>query len=338
MNRKLKIFGVLLASTIILSGCGSAKLKNKEEVVFSVNGDKVTADTMYKELRDKYAKTLMIDVIDKKILDKVYKNDSEIDTQAKNAVESLKTQYADNWEETMENAGYDSEEDLLDYYKLSFQRTKAIDDYIKDEISEEDIKKYYDEEMAGDIRCKHILIGVSDGSATDGSESTGLSDEDAKKKAEDLIKQLNDGADFSKLAKENSTDTGSAKDGGDLGYFNKGEMVQEFEDAAYKLKVNEYTKEPVKTSYGYHIILKTGEKDKAKLSKVKKTIIEKIAEQKKEDDPTLEITALDKLRKEYKLKFKDSKYKKLYKKYIEAAKESAKKSAEESSSNTSSAS
>ena len=47
-------------------------------------------------------------------------------------------------------------------------------------------------------------------------------------------------------------------------------MVSEFEDAAYKLKVNEYTKEPVKTTYGYHIILKTGEKEKPKLKKVKK--------------------------------------------------------------------
>ena len=86
-----------------------------------------------------------------------------------------------------------------------------------------------------------------------------------RKKLKDLIKKLNDGEDFATLAKENSDDTGSAANGGDLGYFNKGEMVKEFEDAAYNLKVNEYTKEPVKTTYGYHIILKTGEKDKAKL-------------------------------------------------------------------------
>ena len=328
MKKKVVFLAALLMCTILVTGCGSAKLKNGEEVVFTVNGSKVSANSMYKDLRDKYAKTLMIDVIDKKILDKVYKDDSDIETQAKNAVESLKTQYADDWEGTLESAGYDSEDDLLDYYKLSYQRSKAIDDYIKDNIKDDDIKKYYDEDMAGDIRCKHILIGVSE--SADSSDDSALTDEEAKKKAEDLIKQLNDGADFSKLAKENSTDTGSAEKGGDLGFFNKGEMVQEFEDAAYKLKVDEYTKEPVKTSYGYHIILKTDEKDKAKLSKVKKTIIEKITEQRKEDDPTLEITAMDELRKEYKLEFKDSKYKKLYKQYIKAAKKSAEESASQS--------
>lgn len=321
--------GVIVLSTIMLSlfiftGCKGAKLKNGEEVVFSVNGQKVSADKMYKKLRDKYAKTLMIDVIDKEILDDVYKNDKDIETQAKNSIESLKVQYKDNWEDTLKSGGFDSEDDLFDYYKLTYQRSKAIDDYIKDSISDDKVKEYYENETDGDIRCKHILIGVKDSNSQD---AEGLTDEEAKKKAEELIKKLNEGADFSKLAKENSTDTGSAQKGGDLGYFNKGEMVKEFEEAAYKLKVKEYTKEPVKSSYGYHIILKTDEKKKAKLSKVKKTIIEKLVKKQKEDKPTIEVEALDNLRKEYKLKFKDSKYKKLYNRYIEESKKSAEESA-----------
>lgn len=333
-KKKILFVTTLVIGLVFLTGCGNAKLKNGKEVVFTVNGDKVTADSFYKDLRDKYAKTLMIDIIDKKILDDLYKGDSDIETQANNAVESLKAQYSDNWEETLENAGYDSEEDLKDYYKLSFQRSKAIDDKIKEDISNKNIREYYNNESVGDIRCKHILIGVST-STSSSEENTGLSDEDAKKKAEEIIKKLDAGEDFDKLAKENSTDTGSASKGGDLGYFNKGDMVQEFETAAYNLKVKEYTKEPVKTSYGYHIILKTDEKEKPKLNKLKKTIIEKLVEQKKEDDPTLEVTVMDKLRKEYKLNFKDAKLKKLYKKYIEAAKKSAEKAAEESSSNAS---
>ena len=103
-------------------------------------------------------------------------------------------------------------------------------------------------------------------------------------------------------------------------------MVEEFEDAAYKLKVNEYTKTPVKTTYGYHIILKTGEKDKPKLKAVKENIIESIKDQRLKDDPTLEVTTLDEVRKSYGLKFKDSKLKSLYKKYINASIESAKNS------------
>ena len=94
-------------------------------------------------------------------------------------------------------------------------------------------------------------------------------------------------------------------------------MVKEFEDAAYALKVNEYTKEPVKTSYGYHIILKTGEKDKKSLKKAKKEIIEKLIDQKQSEDKTITVTALDEIRKNYGLKFKDSKLKSIYKEYID---------------------
>ena len=87
--------------------------------------------------------------------------------------------------------------------------------------------------------------------------------EEALNKAKEVIKKLNDGADFAKLAKEYSSDSSNASKGGDLGYFNTGDMAEEFETAAYKLKLNEYTKEPVKTKFGYHIILKTGEKGKS---------------------------------------------------------------------------
>ena len=72
-------------------------------------------------------------------------------------------------------------------------------------------------------------------------------------KAKELIDQLNKGADFAKLAKENSLD-GSKDNGGDLGYFVKASMVKEFGDAAFALKKDAYTKTPVKTQFGYHII------------------------------------------------------------------------------------
>lgn len=310
---------VIMAGVLLTTGC-KTKLKNGEEVAISVNGKNITADTLYKELRNKYAKQIIVDDIDRKIFNTIYKDDEEIEKLVSNQIEYIKNQYADNYEETLKNAGYEDEDALKDEIRLSYQRTKAVDDYIKDNIKDDEIKKYYNEEMSGDISAKHILIKVK--SDTD---SEGLSDEEAKKKAEDLIKKLNDGADFSTLAKENSDDTGSATKGGDLGYFNKGDMVKEFETAAYNLKVKEYTKEPVKTSYGYHIILKTGEKDKAKLKDVKKEIIEKLVEKKKEEDKTITVTALDEIRKNYKLKIKDSKLKKIYKEYINESKESATK-------------
>ena len=68
-----------------------------------------------------------------------------------------------------------------------------------------------------------------------------------------LIKQLNEGASFEELAKANSTD-GTAANGGSLGYFAKTDVVPAFGEAAFNLKVGEYTKKPVKTDFGYHVI------------------------------------------------------------------------------------
>ena len=317
-KNKIILGAAILAVGVLLSTGCRAKLKNGEEVAISVNGKNITADTLYKELKNKYAKNIIVDLIDKKIFSTIYKNDKDIEKQVSNQLEYIKTQYKDNWDETLKNAGYSSESELEDELRLSFQRTKAVDDYIKDNIKDSEIKKYYDEEISNDISAKHILIKVK--SDTD---EEGLSDEEALAKANDLINKLNEGADFSELAKENSDDTGSAQNGGDLGYFNKGDMVKEFEDAAYSLNVDEYTKEPVKTTYGYHIILKTGEKDKAKFEDMKDEIIEKIVSKKKEEDSTISVTALDKIRSNYKLKFKDSKLKKLYKEYVDSSLENA---------------
>jgi peptidyl-prolyl cis-trans isomerase C len=80
--------------------------------------------------------------------------------------------------------------------------------------------------------------------------------------AKDVIKQLDAGKSFADLAKEKSTDPNKA-DGGDLGYFTKGRMVKEFEEAAFALDKGTYTKTPVKTDFGYHVILVEDKRDAA---------------------------------------------------------------------------
>lgn len=81
----------------------------------------------------------------------------------------------------------------------------------------------------------------------------------AKKKADELYEKVKNGGDFAQLAKENSGDTASAANGGDLGFFGKGKMVPEFETAAFALKPGEIS-QPVRTVYGYHIIKVTEKK------------------------------------------------------------------------------
>lgn len=307
---------IALGAVILVTGCGhKAKLKDGKEVAISVNKKDITAEDIYDELKNKYAKQVLADLIDKKIFDELYKDDSEIEEQVNSYLEYIKSSYSDNWDETLKNAGYENEDAFKDEIRLNYQRQKAVDEYLKKNISDDDIQKYYDDKYSGNIEASHILIKV----ASDGEE--GLSDEDAKAKAEDLIKQLNDGADFATLAKENSDDAGSAANGGALGSFNKGKMVKEFEEAAYKLGVNEYTKEPVKTTYGYHIILKTKEEDKKSLKDAKEEIIEKILEEKKEDS-NYSANALEAIRKENGLKFEDTILEDKYNDYLDSLKSS----------------
>ncbi|MBR3116388.1 MAG: peptidylprolyl isomerase [Bacilli bacterium] len=307
---------VALGAVLLVTGCGhKAKLKDGKEVAISVNKKDITVEDIYDELKSKYAKQILADIIDKKIFNDLYKGDEEIEKQVNNYVEYIKSSYSDNWEETLKNAGYDSEDAFKDEIRLNYQRQKAVDEYLKKSVTDDEIQKYYDDEYSGNIEASHILIKV----AADGEE--GLSDEDAKKKAEDLIKQLDDGADFATLAKENSEDTGSATNGGALGSFNKGQMVKEFEEAAYALKENEYTKEPVKTTYGYHIILKTKDEDKKELKDAKEDIIEKIIAEKKEDS-NYSANALEAIRKENGLKFEDTILEDKYNEYLDSLKNS----------------
>lgn len=310
MKKKIMLASLAVICTILLTGCGNAKLKNGEDVAITVNGTNITANDIYKKLRDKYGISTALDMVDKEILDTIYKDDATIEKQAANQIESLKSQYSDSWEDTLKNAGYESEKDLKEYFILNYQRNQAIEDQIKDNIKDDEIKKYYEENTVGDISAKHILIKV------DTDSEDGLTDDEAKKKAEEIIKKLDKGEDFDTLAKENSDDTGSKEKGGDLGYFNTGAMVQEFEDAAYKLKVNEYTTEPVKTTYGYHIIMKTAEKEKPSFKKAKDTIIEKLVEKKKDEDKNISTKAINALREKYHINIKDKSIKKNYKTYL----------------------
>jgi parvulin-like peptidyl-prolyl isomerase len=104
------------------------------------------------------------------------------------------------------------------------------------------------------LKAKHILIRVK-GAPMPGAEGKPeLTDEQALAKAQEIRKKLVAGGDFAAIAKADSDDTGSAAQGGDLGEFRRGMMVPPFETAAFALKIGDIS-EPVKTPFGYHIIV-----------------------------------------------------------------------------------
>jgi peptidyl-prolyl cis-trans isomerase C len=134
---------------------------------------------------------------------------------------------------------------------------KQVEDAVN--ITDQDLKDSYTE-----VQASHILIDPKKEAekaqaAEKGKAAPVDGDALAKQKAEQLLQQIRGGADFAKLAKENSADPGSGTKGGDLGWFKRGMMVKEFDDVAFKLKPGQVS-DLVKTQFGYHIIKVVGQR------------------------------------------------------------------------------
>jgi peptidyl-prolyl cis-trans isomerase C len=151
-----------------------------------------------------------------------------------------------------------NEKDLREYTRRDLLISNFVESTLmaKAVVSEEDAKKFYDQNQDKfkrdeSVKASHILIGVDAAAPADDKKK-------AREKADKLRKELAGGADFAALAKSNST-CPSAQQGGDLGFFNKGQMVAPFEKAAYALKQGEVS-DVVETQFGYHIIKLTDRK------------------------------------------------------------------------------
>lgn len=152
-----------------------------------------------------------------------------------------------------EKDGLDKSEEFQ--RRLALLRARALRNEffrakVDNAVSDEAVQKRYEAEVAKivpeeEVHAAHILVETED-------------------EAKAIIKQLDDGGDFAKLAEEKSKDPGSGKMGGDLGFFTKGKMIKEFEDAAFALEPGKYTETPVKSQYGFHVI-KSVEKRKQPL-------------------------------------------------------------------------
>lgn len=139
--------------------------------------------------------------------------------------------------------GLDKTPDFQRRIEFLRQRTlhsALVDADVAKKITDEEIRARYDQEVANtppvnEVKARHILVKT-------------------KEEALDIIKQLDGGADFEKLANEKTNDPSGKASGGDLGWFGPGQMVPEFEKAAFALNAGEYTKEPVQTQFGWHVI------------------------------------------------------------------------------------
>src|SRR5215831_16960191 len=122
-------------------------------------------------------------------------------------------------------------------------------------ISDPEVRKYYDEHKNTyeKVSARHILIRFKGSPVPKGSKPE-LTEEEALAKVKAIRERLVKGEDFATVAKAESDDTGSGSNGGDLNSFGHGQMVAPFDEAAFKLPVGQIS-EPVKTQFGYHVIL-----------------------------------------------------------------------------------
>lgn len=138
------------------------------------------------------------------------------------------------------------EEVKIQYVQLS------AEGLMKDiEVTQDELKAYYEQHQAEygspeRVQLRHILLAVPNNNKK--------MDEEAKAKAQQLMKDIKQGSDFSELAKKHSADTGSANAAGDLGWITRGQLVPEFEKAAFAIKQKGELAGPVRTQFGYHII------------------------------------------------------------------------------------
>lgn len=206
-------------------------------------------DSVVEQIKEEYINSAIVEEYAKR--NNIKPTDEEIKTQVDKEIENIKSgfQSEEEYKKAVESSRFKTEdalrEEIKKYVMPDILEAKALAPiYSQIKVTEEDAKNYFNE--VTQVRARHILIKVDEGA----DEKT-LNEKKAL--ATELRQRILNGEDFAKLAKEYSEDPGSKDKGGDLGFFSKGQMVKEFEDAAFSLKPGEVS-DVIKTQYGFHII------------------------------------------------------------------------------------
>ncbi|MDD2325740.1 MAG: peptidylprolyl isomerase [Alphaproteobacteria bacterium] len=226
MSKMLRVATLALAlGALALPVVAADKESSADAVVARVNGDTITRADIAHEMQamGSRAAQLPMQVLYPQLLEKAI---------------MTKLVSAKGYEDKLQN-----DKDVKARLK-DIEAQLVADAYVRKEvtpqITDAKLKARYDELSAkfkpeDEVRARHILVKT-------------------EAEANELLKQVKGGTDFAKLATEKTMDTGSAKQGGDLGYFPRTAMVKPFAEAAFAMKVGEISDKPVKTDFGYHII------------------------------------------------------------------------------------
>ncbi|MEH7236649.1 peptidylprolyl isomerase [Bacillus sp. JJ1562] len=250
----------------------------KKDVVASVAGVEIERNELHTSLEKLYGPQVLELLITNKIIEQeaekemITVSDKELDEEMQPLIDSYGGE--ESFTSAIEASGL-TRADVEDDVRQFIQTKKLLEPRI--EITDDEIKTYFEANKDSlaqpeQVQASHILVE---------DETT----------ANEVATKLADGSDFAELAKEYSKDTANAEDGGELGYFGKGQMVAEFDNAVFSLGIDEIS-DPVKTEFGYHIIKVTDKKEakEANYEESKDTIYEVLFNQKVSEEYTVWLT------------------------------------------------
>jgi peptidylprolyl isomerase/foldase protein PrsA len=246
-KRHLLIAG--LACMMILGACNNDDAGSSGQAVVEVDGHEISDAEFVDMLKERYGEAILQELVQRHLI-----------SQAADSVEIPQEEIDEELETFKSQIGVETDDEMLDALSNQFgitveNKEEFVNEYILPplvleklavegvEITDEEKQAYFDENRDSliEVEASHILV----------------EDEET---AEEVLDRLEAGDDFAELASEYSVDPSAEANNGDLGFFGKGDMVPEFEEAAFNMEIDEVS-EPVESTYGYHIILVTDRKD-----------------------------------------------------------------------------
>ena len=280
--------------------------------VASVKGKAITTKDLYNKMKNYYSIDLALEDVDLAILDKKYKLEEDeikqLEKTAQQYIDMYSQYYGYTEEEFLSNNGFEDKNSFIDYLSVDYKRSVYFYETIEKQLEENAVENYYNENAFGQVNTKHILVQVSEN----------MTDDAAKALADEILGKIKDGNNFDEVANEYTAeypDVVVFEELGEKGAFDN--LDPAYVEEMKSLNKDEYSQEPVKSSFGYHIVYCIDKLEKTEniSRKDKMAIIEIIGADKLTEDANAYYKALIEMRKEAGLKFYDKDLQKKYDDY-----------------------